>query len=126
MIVIDASVLIGHLGADDAHHARAFDVLDTEDEIGVHPVTVAEALVLPAREHRDAEVLGALDRIGIDRLAPDDAEPQRVARLRAETGLGLPDCYVLAAAERLAAGLATFDARLAAAARSRGVTVLGA
>ncbi len=121
MIVLDASVVIAHLSTRDPHHARSFGLLDTEDELALHPVTLAETLVLPARERREDVVLAALRRLGVVRLASDAGEPQAVARLRADTGLGLPDCYVLHAAERLGAVLATFDERLAAVARSRAV-----
>lgn len=53
-------------------------------------------------------------------------EPIRVARVRAETRLKLPHVYVLATAIELDATLATFDKRLADAARERGVEVVGA
>jgi predicted nucleic acid-binding protein len=46
-----------------------------------------------------------------------------LAALRAGTGLKLPDCCVLQAAEQAHAGIATFDDRLAAAARELGVDV---
>jgi len=121
MIVLDASVVIAHLSSRHPHHARSFVLLDTEAELALHPVTLAETLVLPARERREELVLAALRRLGVEQLEPDAAEPQAVARLRAETGLGLPDCYVLHAAERLGAGLATFDERLSSIARERGV-----
>ncbi len=48
-----------------------------------------------------------------------------LAGLRAATGRTLPDCGVLLAAEQIRGGLATFDDRLAAATRERGVPVHG-
>jgi len=55
----------------------------------------------------------------------DDAHI-RLATLRAGTGLKLPDCCVLLAAEQVHAAVATFDDRLAAAGRDHGHLVLGA
>jgi predicted nucleic acid-binding protein len=52
-----------------------------------------------------------------------DAAPAALAGLRAATGLKLPDCCVLLAAEQVGGGLGTFDDRLATAARERGVPV---
>jgi predicted nucleic acid-binding protein len=49
----------------------------------------------------------------------------RLAEIRAHTGLKMPDCCVLLAAERLSASkLATFDARLAQVAAEHGLAVL--
>jgi len=57
-------------------------------------------------------------------VAPhDDGEPLRVAELRANSGLKLPDCCVLDVAIHHRARLATFDDALAAAARKRSVPV---
>lgn len=53
-------------------------------------------------------------------------DPLRLARLRATTGLKLPDCCALDAALGHGASLATFDEALAAAARRLGVDVLPA
>jgi predicted nucleic acid-binding protein len=47
--------------------------------------------------------------------------PVRLALLRAETGLKLPDCCVLLAAEQSGAAVATFDDRLAGAVTRRGL-----
>ena len=57
MMVVDASVLIAHLDATDAHHDRASSLLmDLADEpLAASPITVAEVLVGPVRA-------GQLDR----------------------------------------------------------------
>ncbi|WOF21525.1 PIN domain-containing protein [Microbacterium betulae] len=126
MIVLDASVMIAHMVGGDAHAERAFEILDTEDELMLHPMTAAESLVGPVRVGREAEALAVLTRLGVERHVPADDEPVELARLRAETGLRLPGCCVLAAALVEGASLATFDTRLARAARERGVDVIGA
>jgi predicted nucleic acid-binding protein len=126
MIVLDANVLISYWGRPDAHTEASYAVLDTEEELTIHPVTLAETLVAPIREGREEDALQAFLRLGVERYSPLADEPLRAARLRARTGLKLPDTYVLAVAEELHASIATFDRRLADAAREQGVTVVGA
>ncbi|MGB3731033.1 type II toxin-antitoxin system VapC family toxin [Microbacterium sp.] len=126
MIVLDANVLISYWGRPDSHTDATYSILDTEDELLIHPITLAETLVAPVREGREDDALSAYARLGVERHDPTLDEPVRVARLRAETRLKLPEAYVLAAAIEMQAALATFDKRLADAARERGVAVLGA
>lgn len=126
MIVLDASVLIAHMAESGAHADRALEILDTEDDLVIHPMTLAESLVGPVRAGLEAEALDTVDRLGIERFTAAVDEPLALARLRVRTGLKLPDCCALVSAEREGAMLATFDTRLAATARSRGVSVIGA
>ncbi|OMH23904.1 hypothetical protein BKD30_10375 [Tersicoccus phoenicis] len=127
MIVLDASTIIAYLDATDAHHQRAVTVLSREvdDEFVANPLTIAEVLVGPARRGRLDQAREALKALGVVELPfPADSSLQ-LARLRSETGLRMPDCCVLLAAEQgLGARLATFDRRLAQAAAHRGVTVV--
>jgi len=125
VIVVDASALIAHLDADDAHHDRAEALLlDAADEpLGASPLSLAEVLVGPARAGRLDRAIAALRQLGVDDVTlPEDA-PAQLALLRAGTGLKLPDCCVLLAAGQVQGEVATFDDRLAAAARSRGYVV---
>lgn len=126
MIVLDASVVIAMLSRADQHHRRAAEIVVAGGDLLVHPVTLAEVLVGPARLGDAAGVSDALTSLGIRVDLPDAAQPGRVASLRASTGLTLPDCYVLDVAEVHRAPLATFDRRLATRARERGVEVIGA
>ncbi len=41
MIVLDASVVIAHLSPGDPHSERAMEILDTEEELGMHSLTAA-------------------------------------------------------------------------------------
>ncbi|WP_165310957.1 type II toxin-antitoxin system VapC family toxin [Microbacterium protaetiae] len=126
MIVLDASILIAYWTTDDAHADDAFSILDTEEDLLLHPVTLAETLVWPVRERRERAAVDDVARLGIERYAPLFDEPLRVASLRAATTLRLPDVYVLATAIEHGATLATFDRRLAGAARDHHVAVVGA
>jgi predicted nucleic acid-binding protein len=53
----------------------------------------------------------------------DDESPEKLAAIRAATGLKMPDCCVVLAAEQDGTDLATFDDRLASVAKTRGIRV---
>jgi predicted nucleic acid-binding protein len=115
VIVLDATVLIAHLDADDAHHdAAETHLLEVADQpFGASSITLAEVLVAPARAGCLADAKAALQALGVAELRlPVDAA-ERLATLRANTALKLPDCCVLLAAEDTPARVLTFDARLA-------------
>ena len=125
MIVLDASVLIAHFEATDAHHDRATELLvaAAEEPLGVSPLTLAEVFVGPARTGRLDAAQTAIRDLEIATIAlPVDA-PVRLATLRASTRLRLPDCCVVLAAEATDADVATFDDRLASSAADLGLTV---
>jgi predicted nucleic acid-binding protein len=126
VIVLDASVLIAHLDARDALHDRAEQALTSvaSERLAASPLTVAEILVGPARAGRLDEAVGALRVLGVSEIAlPTDAST-RLAVLRAQTGLKLPDCCVLLAAEEVPAdAVLTLDDRLQAEAARRGFNI---
>lgn len=127
MIVLDASVLIAQFNARDAHHKRAGRLLAevAGDQLSASQLTLAEVLVGPARTGLLDQAQTALRRLGVQTITlPHDAH-LRLAELRATTGLRLPDCCVLLAAEQEGAALATFDDRLGSVANQRGVSVCG-
>ena len=127
MIVLDASVLIGHLDARDRHHAAAKALLEASgaESLGASAITLAETLVAPARAKRLVEAKAALKRLGVEELELGEGAPVRLATLRAETGRKLPDCCVLAAAQRHGGSVASFDDDLRKAARKLGLAVSG-
>jgi predicted nucleic acid-binding protein len=126
VIVLDASVLIGFLDAEDAHHRPAEDLLRSavDEDLAANPLTLAEVLMLPTREGRLDRVLDVLRDLDVAELAFPPNVASRLARLRAETGLKMPDCCVLVSAEAADARIASFDERLRAAAHRRGVPVV--
>ena len=123
MIVLDASVLIGHLDGNDLHHERARSLLEASgaSPLGASPISLAETLVAPARTGQVNAARDALERIGIAVLELSDDAPLRLARLRADTGRKLPDCCVLLAAQDHEGVVASFDADLLKAARALGL-----
>ncbi|MGL5853568.1 MAG: type II toxin-antitoxin system VapC family toxin [Phycicoccus sp.] len=125
MITLDAGVVIAHLQPHDVHHATAGELLrsSADDELLIHPLTLAEVLVGGVRAGRGDELLADLDAIGIRPTDPHPGEALRLARLRVETGLRMPDCCVLDTALAAGSALATFDDALARAARDRHLEV---
>lgn len=121
MIVLDASVLIAHFGAGDPHAADALEILDTEEELAIHPLTLAEVLVRPAGQGRAAAVREQIALLGVDVLDFSADHALLLAELRASTGLRMPDCCVLLAAMTTSSSVATFDRRLADVAAQLGI-----
>lgn len=112
LIVADASVLIAWLDARDAHHTEAIDLLASHDGFVVHPLTLAEVLVHPVRAGVEGDVLARLSAIGMV-VSPLPTDAVRLARIRAETALRMPDCVVIACAEAHGLPVGTFDTDLA-------------
>ncbi|MFT4294531.1 MAG: PIN domain-containing protein [Micropruina sp.] len=123
MIVLDANVLIAHFAIRDTHSARALELLDTEEELAIHPITLAEVLTHPARDGRADLYREQIAIMGVQQLPVAVEQPLALAKLRASTSLKLPDCCVLAAAMETGATLATFDTTLAKSASEHGVSV---
>ncbi len=122
MIILDACVIISHF-AGDTHAVCARRILQTGDDLAIHPLTLAECAVAPAKAHKLPTFKQAVARLGLTVWDPDIDHHFRVAHLRATTPLKIPDCCVLDAAQCLDATLATFDTALAKTARALGLTV---
>jgi predicted nucleic acid-binding protein len=128
VIVLDASVLIAYLDAEDAQHQKAETLLarEIDDEFAANPLTLAEVLVGPSRTGRLDAARSALRELEVaEQPFPTDTAV-RLARLRADTGLRMPDCCVLLAAQETAARVAAFDERLIRAAEELGLVALRA
>jgi predicted nucleic acid-binding protein len=125
VIVLDASVLIAHFDPADALHERATHLLleAASERLACSVVTIAEVLVGPVRAGRGDAAVAALRDLDVDAVPLDVAATERLAVLRAETGLRLPDCCVLLAAEATSAAVASFDDRLRRSAASRGLAL---
>lgn len=126
--VLDASAIIGHLDPGDAHHEPASQALvgAAGTRLVAHPLTIGECLVGAVRAGQGEGVRAAIADMGVELFAVDDDSPLRLAGLRVETGLRMPDCCVLDAALQRGANLIAFDAGLTAAARRLGLLVIPA
>lgn len=127
MIVLDANVLIGLFDPADAQHAEAESLLrDHADEtMAMSAMTLAEFLIRPtiAAVADKAELFIANLGIVVCPLLADDS--RHLARLRAESGLKMPDAVVLWLAQSSSASLMTLDRRLAQVATETGLAVVG-
>ena len=125
MITVDASVVIAHLQLRDAHHEAATNYLreHADQPLLIHSLNLAEVLIGGVKAGRGQELLDDLHGIGLRVAVQPEGEPLRLAALRVETGLKLPGCCALDTALASKSTLATFDERLAAAARARHVKV---
>lgn len=121
MIILDASVLIAYLDGDDAQHALAEELLarEIDDDFAANPLTLAEVLAIPATDGRLEQVRAALRDLDVRELPFPADTAVKLALLRADTGLKMPDCCVLLAAEAAVARVASFDDRLTRAAATR-------
>ena len=123
MIVLDASVLIAHLDERDALHARAEEALErvASEPLGCSSITLAEVLVGPARTGQLEAARAAVAELEVEEIPLGAAAAVRLATMRAELGLKLPDCCVLLAAqETRAQAIVTFDDALARSAERSG------
>jgi predicted nucleic acid-binding protein len=116
-LILDASVLIGLLDSEDAHHSRAVEDVETADQTARALLTPAsaysEALVAFARANRVADARDAIAGMGITVVPLTNTIAERAAELRARhDGLRLPDAIVLATARDLDGELLTYDHRL--------------
>lgn len=125
MIVLDASIVIALLDADDTHHARASALLDDHltEPLAISALTLAEVLVRPAITGVADTIDAQVRALGVTVLPVDSEDALALARTRAETRLRMPDAVVVHTAESTGAALATADAGLARAARERGLVV---
>ena len=132
LVALDTSALLAYLSGREAASPAASWLLDARIGAGRNPavissLTVAELLVRPFRAGSAAvaTVEGFLQFFGEIRIADVTyAVAREAARIRAATGLGMPDALVMATAvEHGAAVLATNDARWVSAAEAPGLPV---
>ncbi|CAM3420043.1 type II toxin-antitoxin system VapC family toxin [Tsukamurella hominis] len=131
LVVLDASVLIGFFESSDPFHSRAIEIVTTAISQGAgliaNELTVAEFLVGPARSGIVESAEARLAQLGIDRRGFPTSFAPRLATIRHNARVRLPDAAViLTAVDAAEAGtgavsVATFDARLRAGAATYGI-----
>ncbi len=125
-VVVDADVLIGALDASDRHHRASrtlfVDWHRSEAAVLVSAVNLSEVLVAPAADRqRLRRARTAIATLGVAVHTPGEAIAVEAARLRQVYPISLPDAYCLATAGFLDAALASFDQKVAGAARAEGI-----
>ena len=125
LIILDASVLIALLRRSDANHswAQEFFKQTTDSDWGISSLTLAEVLVYPSRTNAAESLLGDIAGLHLHVFGMDESEAVSLAKLRASTGLKMPDAVVLQLAISQAAALATLDQTLKTRARELDVRV---
>jgi predicted nucleic acid-binding protein len=121
LTVLDASVLLAHFDDTDPHSEGARAILADADRLAASTITLAETLVGATAAGRLDEQLRALSDLEIIEVPLSTGSAAALARLRVDTGLRMPDCYVLyAAATANANAVGTRHGRLQRAAAARG------
>jgi predicted nucleic acid-binding protein len=123
VIVVDASVLIAHFYANDSHHSQADAALlqTAGHPLAASSITLAEVLVGPTRIGKLDAARAALETLEVEEVPVRAGTAERLAGLRADTGLKLPDCCVLLAAQEVHAdAVLTFDDQLSKRAQELG------
>jgi predicted nucleic acid-binding protein len=115
LIVLDASVAIAALSADDAHHDAAMNALAgaSDDDLVLAATTRAEILVGPARVGGKTLTAARDFADGCETVPVSAAIADDAAALKARhRSLSLPDAIALVVAEMIDAGSVwTFDRR---------------
>jgi predicted nucleic acid-binding protein len=128
VIILDASVLIAHFDGRDAHHMQAVSLLraaaEADKPLAASAVTLAEVLVGPVRAGQMPAAERALAALGVTSVGLGADAAIRLAALRVNTGLKMPDCCVLLAAQdRAAQAVLSFDGKLQTAAQRAGYAI---
>jgi predicted nucleic acid-binding protein len=115
-VVLDSSVVIAFLNPEDRHHKAARRAIaGAKARFKISTITFTESMVLAARQS-DAvanEFLADLENYVGPFVVLDSEIAMAAAKLRAKTGLAIPDAIISASATATGAILWTFDKSLA-------------
>lgn len=124
-IVLDASVLIALYASNDANHkwAISFFKQTLDRELKMSVLNFSECLVHPMRAGALQQFQDGIFGLGIQISGLDPESATELAKLRAKTGLRMPDVLVLHHSLTSNAALATTDQQLSRSARELGLDV---
>ncbi|HEY1277738.1 MAG TPA: PIN domain-containing protein [Thermoleophilaceae bacterium] len=123
-VALDADAIVGFLDRSDALHASAVELVGRAvagDTLVISAITLAEVLTgVRLGHHDEALVQGFFADLVTVVVSVDEQVAEAAARIRAETGLRMPDSLVLATAlvQPDVRTLITGDAKLAKAAEN--------
>jgi predicted nucleic acid-binding protein len=125
LVVLDASALIALVSSKDPHHDWALEMFrDTASfELQMSALTQAEVLVHPARAGKLEKFLKLIRGLGLEITPIEEADASKLASIRSNTNLKMPDVVVLHQAMKVNGSIATTDQQLAKVAKSKGVGV---
>ena len=125
MITLDASVLVALLNDTDKHNLMARTIVEIQPRpYLVHEINLAEVLVHATRVGKQEVVMSRLRQVLSVKGSSGESGALRLAELRVATSLRLPDCCALDLARESGGILATFDQKMATAARGLGLEVV--
>lgn len=126
VVVLDASALIALVSSTDPHHQWALKMFrDTASfDLQMTSLSQAEAMVHPARSGKLDKFQKMLTAFGLEVTPIEASDANKLATLRANTTLKMPDACVLHQAMKINGSIATTDSNLARVAKSKGVGVL--
>jgi predicted nucleic acid-binding protein len=112
-MLLDSSAFIAFMNPADKHNSDATQRITGAQTIEIHEVSVAESLVRASAHEAVPHVLFILEGLEARVVNSSGLEGAvRVAGIRHQTGLPLPDCYVLDAAVELGESVLSFDSKL--------------
>jgi len=125
VVVLDASALIALASSKDPHHKWALGMFrDTAGfDLQITALSLAEAMVHPARNGKLEKFQKLISGLGVEVSSVEGEDASKLATLRANTTLKMPDVCVLHQAMRVKGSLATTDNKLAQVAKTKGVGV---
>lgn len=92
-------------------------------ELQMSALTQAEVLVHPARAGKLEKFLKLIRELGLEITPIEEADASKLASIRSNTNLKMPDVVVLHQAMKVNGSIATTDQQLAKVAKSTGVGV---
>jgi predicted nucleic acid-binding protein len=125
IVVLDASALIALFSDTDPYHEWALRMFaDTMGwDLQMTALNLAEAMVHPFRSERLDQFTKAISGLGIEVTSVDSSDSPRLAQIRADTNLRMPEALVLNQAMKVGGAITTTDNELARIAASLSVGV---
>ncbi len=124
-MLLDSSALIAFINPEDTHNHLACVKISASNSIHIHEVSVAESLVRAQATNTVDHVLHVMKSLRAT-IVNSSGVPGaiRVAAIRHQTGLALPDCYVIDASVESAVPILSFDSSLNKAAQALGLSTV--
>ncbi len=113
LVLLDSSFLIALFTENDLHHQSATKADPGPSKLIASTITLSEVMAGAFSVRIEKLVEPLLDRLINEFIAVDHAIARESGRIRAESGLKLPDAIISATARLCQAQLWTFDAKLA-------------
>lgn len=124
-IVLDASVIIGLFDDADVHHDWSLEFLihTTAEPLFMSALTLAEILVHPTKNKQEQKMLKGIETLGVTVVPLEAHASVDLARIRANSGLRMPDAILLHTAIETGSSIASADEAVVSSARDMNIAV---